>query len=48
MCSFSWAQEGHLRAFQKRKFQGTNYCYIPSADGSGCLHFFDEMFGGVM
>jgi hypothetical protein len=22
-------------------------CYIPSADGCGCLHFFDEIFGGI-
>ena len=21
---------------------------MPSADGCGCLHFFDEMFGGIM
>jgi hypothetical protein len=27
---------------------GTVFCYIPSADICGCLHFFDEMFGGIM
>ena len=28
--------------------EGRIFCYIPSADGCGCLHFFDEMFGGIM
>ena len=28
--------------------EGRFFCFIPSADGCGCLHFFDGMFGGIM
>ena len=27
--------------------EGRIFCYIPSADSCGCLHFFDELFGGI-